>query len=322
MVVPLPIKIYSEDFLSSGIFLVYPKGLQYKKQYIEDLLAFYKAYSYIIPLDIEIFWIIKKEEYRTEILENFAKRRKQKFFFYPKVTDIWAGDWIPFLAKTAKYKQIGVQFHYTASVNDSLCGKTIYQEKLKLPVYKVPLKLDGGNFEFYSNKFIIVTDKIFTDNPKYSEDKIISLLKEIFGVKLVYQLKSRSVLGHTDIFLRHYYDEYYLYSIFNNKVDENLYDILYKIKYDIGLEIVGLPNELSGKKLLYSGQEDYTGNILDFIIVGNNVIFPIFSSSSWLAFEKIREVTPEYVNLIPWEDDVLSKLYQLGGGLYCISNTY
>jgi len=325
----LPLSLLDEDFNSEGILLVYPSKLNYSFETLLDFKKFYKDYVDLIPEEIEVTWIIKNKEIKNEIQRNFYKR-KFNFIIFPEIEDIWCGDWVPFFVEDQNKNIFGVQFIYNSSMNDEKAGQFVFNNYYKYKVIKIPLILDGGCFESNLDEFIIISKKIFDLNPKIKEEEITSLLKTYFKVKDVFYFDYNSKLGHADILFRGIKKDVFIYSVFENKETYpnliKLFDEI-KIKYP-NCKFHPIPNEISGKIMEdtgngdFYGEENYIGNIMDFIIVGKYLIFPIFTERSKLAKKVIENLLPSDIQIIEFESENLKSLYKFGGGLYCITTNY
>jgi agmatine/peptidylarginine deiminase len=327
MEIKLPVTHLDEDYKSTGIILVYPDKLSYSTKRILKLKQFYKEYISLIPDDIEIVWIIRNKASRDEIKEIMGKK-KYSFIHIYFVEDIWCGDWIPFIAVDKNENYLATQFIYPVSNSDDRAGEFIAKRFYEDPLLKIPLKLDAGCIEFNKGEFLLISKKIFEKNPDKTEEEITSILLKNYNVKQIYYFDYDSVLGHSDLLFRGIVKDKWVYSSFNGKTDPNVLNLIKQIQedwpnckwFEVPNEKLGIPEDDGSGD--YTGEDDYTGNILDFMVMGHYVIFPIFSDSSKEAMKIIEKLMPIGVVIIPFESENLKSLYQLGGGLYCITTNF
>ena len=319
MEICLPVTHLDEDYQSSGIILVYPHKIKgYTEEEIKELKQFYKDYISIIPEYIEITWIVKDNFAKNEVKE-LMKGRKHYILNLYYIEDIWCGDWVPFIAVDTKDNYLATQFIYPVSNNDDKAGQFIATRFYEYPLLKITLKLDAGCIELNAGEFLLISKKIFEKNPEKTEKEITDILLKNYNVKTVYYFDFDSVLGHADLLFRGLRKNVWVYSSFNGKVDISVSNLIKKIKED-------WPNckwyEICNEKLGLNDGEDYTGNILDFMVMGNHIIFPIFSDSSKEAMKILMDLLPIGVEIIPFEAESIKNLYKHGGGLYCITSSY
>lgn len=329
MELKLPLSLLDEDFKSEGILLVFPSKLHYSYQALMGFKKFYKDYVDLIPEEIEVTWIIKNKEIKQEIQKMFYHRKFQ-FLVIPEIEDIWCGDWVPLFVEDQNKNMFGVQFTYRASMEDEKVGQFVFNNYYNYNVIKIPLILDGGCFESNPNEFIIISKKIFDLNPKIEKEEITILLKKYFKVKDVFYFDYDSKLGHADTLFRGIKKDLFIYSVFENKEeDKNLLNLFKEIQSIYpNCKFHPIPNEISGEIMKdngngdFYGEESYIGNIMDFIIVGNYIIFPIFTERSKLAKTVLENLLPSDIQIIEFESENLENLYKFGGGLYCITTNY
>ena len=319
----LPLRITRTKFKpEETLVLIYPKDVPEAEWRYDELMEFYAEFISVIPKQVPILWVVKTPAAQAE-LEDLSAGKNWDYLQCPDIQDIWLGDWLPFQSRDTNDKFVGVQFYYSESIEDEECGLAVY-EHLGRSVKKIPLYLDGGNFEINGTDFIIMTTSIFEHNKNFSEDEITMMLKTYIDVEDVFYFDSSSVLGHTDVNLRLAKKDVFLYSTFKNKEgteisNESLLELIEEIKTKYpNVSFHAIPNEKS-ELINEWGVDDYTGNIMDFLIAGDSIVFPIFTERSRQALKVLRSALADEIKIIPFESKNLSNLYFRGGGLYCIT---
>jgi len=140
-----------------------------------------------------------------ERFEKILKECKIDFRFLPNTKDVWAVDYMPIQVRDNHFVQFVYDPDYlkpkkyrnTISDVDSICRKIAM-----MPV-KSGIVLDGGNVTRSVNK-VIMTDKIFKENPGIEERQLIKDLQNLFEVdKLFFVPKDPAdFTGHADGMVR------------------------------------------------------------------------------------------------------------------------
>jgi agmatine deiminase len=179
------------------------------------------------------------------------------------------------------------------------------------------INLDGGNLVNWTDR-AIVTDRIFQENPEYSEkSKLITEIEKLLEVELIVipQINS-DITGHADGMVR-FVDKSTL--IGNSLNDEFVYwrKGMTKILRDHNIEYIDIPFfEHKDKKY----PETALGIYVNFLEIGQLILLPIFEikgnhdNEVIDLFNKIypdRKIVPIYINEIGF----------FGGLLNCISWT-
>jgi len=123
--------------------------------------------------------------------------------------DIWAVDYMPIQVRSDKF----VRFKYYPSyLRTKTLEKTISDvdticEFLGIQTVKSDIILDGGNISRTSDK-VIMTEKVFKENPTIERKKLISDLHELLEIDKLYfiPVQPYDFTGHSDGMVR-FYDE-------------------------------------------------------------------------------------------------------------------
>lgn len=140
-----------------------------------------------------------------QFLEKLLIRNKIDYSLLPDTKDIWARDYMPIQTDIHNFMQFVYNPSYlqfkkylnTISDTDKICAD------LDIRTIKSDIKIDGGNVVKGKNK-VIMTDRIFEENPRYQRKKLISELHELLQVEKLYFLPEQpgDFRGHADGMVR------------------------------------------------------------------------------------------------------------------------
>jgi len=212
--------------------------------------------------------------------------------FIKGTKDIWARDYMPIQTSKDRF----VQFRYEPTyLKDHLelqsDPKSICKVNNIKPIFS-NINLDGGNVIKWTDK-VLITDRIFSENPQYSvKAKLISDIENLFETEVIIipQIKS-DFTGHADGLVKLIDSR----TIIGNDLDfEYKYwpKAMRKILFDKCFRYINMPifeykeNEFPDSAI---------GCYMNYLEIGDLIVFPIF--------EVIGNKDKEAVDLI-------SKLYQ------------
>lgn len=230
--------------------------------------------------------------------------------------DYWCRDYMPIQVNENKF----VQFRYEPNYlkDDGNYRSNPKEIHKKLPFSNVTfstINLDGGNIVNWKNKAIL-TDKIFKENPEYSNpSKLISELENLLEVELIIvPTIPGDPIGHIDAMLR-FKDEHTL--IGNDRKQEypSWTSKLNKILKDHNLNYIDIPflEKPKGMK-----EEDFgaIGLPINYLEVGNLIIVPltyIDDNFDEKIIDSFEEIFPDReVDYIIYKD-----IAKHGGSLNC-----
>lgn len=261
----------------------------------------------------ESFW----NDLEPKLIEN-----KIPYGFIENTKDIWCRDYMP----VQIFDKDFVQFRYYP---DYLVEDPKYHDRLTIqseiglidefkPIIS-DLVIDGGNI-VRSKTSVVMTDKIFKENPKYKNEEIISELKTVLSVDHIFIIpmiaKSYDLSGHADGMVRFLDDNTLLVS------DYSGYSVSFQKKMKTaldktGLKIIPYPSENCEEK---NQDSDYTakGIYINFAQIGNNILFPMFGLPGEKDMEALRLTQSLYPDckVIPVN---ASDIAEGGGVLNCIT---
>ena len=233
-----------------------------------------------------------------------------KYSFIDGTEDIWVRDFMPVQITESHY----AQFYYKPSyldvkpeyLTDYYCYSR-YGHSLGASFCK-DLKVDGGNI-IKCDDCVIMTDKVFSENPEKSPKEIMSTLEKLMGCEiLIIPHDYEEETGHADgmlryignntVLLNHYYD-------FDNPLRKKLLNVL-SPRFNIA-EL-----HLDTDRYLRTSWA-----YINYLQVGNHVIVPAVNKKlDDVAFGQLEEYLNIEVSPVP-----SLGIVRLGGGLNCASWT-
>lgn len=239
------------------------------------------------------------------------------YSFLEGTRDIWCRDYMP-IQKEEKHF---IQFRYEPSYLEGYAHlQSNPVEVLTENGWKVQehsgINLDGGNVVKWEDK-VIVTTRIFEENPHMEPDTILKELSRLFEAE-VYTIPSinKDMTGHADGHLR-----------FVNKDTV----VVNEMKEEYAYWKKGFDKMIEKSKLKFETlpmffdkdpkhPESAIGIYVNYLQIGNLIIFPIFQvdgNKDVEALGKMMNLFPESEYLI--EPVQVNNIAQKGGLLNCIS---
>ena len=221
---------------------------------------------------------------------------------------IWARDYMPIQLEEDLFLQYQYNPDYLKRYQAWIPPyKTICQE-LGLNCITTDIVMDGGNIVQCGNK-VIMTDKIFKENPNYSREALINQLEDLFFAELVIIPWDRyEMFGHADGMVRWIGGDRVLlnnYCNFDMSLRNRLMDSL-------------IPH-FQVEELDYGGPRlsKFSWAFLNYLQVKDCIFVPWMPiSGNHEAFSMIEDLFPDkrVVDIGPCED-----LVHMGGALHCVS---
>lgn len=193
--------------------------------------------------------------------------------------DIWCRDFMPVQNSVGEL----IQFNYDPSY---LKGEKEWEESRSdvhevceangiKPIYS-NIKIDGGNVVMLGNKAIL-TNRIFSENPEYSKDALVSEIERLLKAKVLiipaYSI-SEDVTGHADGMVR-FVDEN---TILGNDLTED-YDYMKKginkMCQAAGLKYIDVPYFIPEKDKNH--EMNAIGIYVNYLEVNNLIVLPKFN---------------------------------------------
>lgn len=249
-------------------------------------------------------------------LTDILNRHDISFSFLKGTKDIWCRDYMPVQIPSGKL----IQFRYDPSYlknpqySDSRSNVEYVDKANNInPIYS-DINLDGGNIVMFGNKAIL-TDRIFSENPDWTKETLMSELSKILECEIIIipaYKPDYDFTGHADGMIR-FVDENTV--LVNNLEHDFKYmrDAIIKALNNAHLKYINFP----WFEHKINGNNDHAiGIYLNYLEVGNLIVMPVFGvpgNKDTEALAKLKEVFPDkIIETIDYNDVAL-----LGGILNC-----
>jgi agmatine deiminase len=216
---------------------------------------------------------IKHQRFFVEF-EQILKKNNVDFEILPNTKDIWAVDYMPIQIDIDKF----IQFtYYPDYLQSKKWVKTISDvdyicDAIKLDRTKSDIILDGGNVTKTTDK-VIMCDKVFLYNQKYSRKDLKNKLRELFEVEYLYFVpqQPKDFTGHSDGMVRFINNDTV---IINDYSKENKdFHRAFKIALDNArLEYIEIPYNPYNNKTYGQANGDY----INYLQMNNLIVIPTF----------------------------------------------
>jgi len=196
------------------------------------------------------------------------------FSLLAQTEDVWAVDYMPIQIDLNKFIRFVYNPSYlqtkkylkTISDVDAICAE------IGIETLKTNIIVDGGNVTRTTNK-VIMTDRVFVDNPTYERKQLIKELYELFQVDKLYFVPEQpgDFTGHSDGMVR-FIDEQTV--IINNYKQEKkeFYRAFEIAIHNTGLDYMKIPYNVYGNK----SNDQANGDYINYLQMENTVIVPTF----------------------------------------------
>ncbi len=151
----------------------------------------------------ENLWVDRRFTKTCNTLTELLEKHLIKYDFLKATNDIWCRDYMPIQIEKGKFLQFRYEPYY---LKDELELQSNPKEVCKAnnlnPQFS-KINLDGGNVVNWSDRAII-TDRIFDENPEYSnKSRLIAEIEKLLEVEIIVipQIKS-DMTGHVDGMVR------------------------------------------------------------------------------------------------------------------------
>ena len=235
----------------------------------------------------------------------------------PGTSDIWCRDFMPIQIDGNRF----CQFRYNPDYLREYQHLITPPDKCRLPFMadcrQEPIVLDGGNV-VASRTRVILTDKIYKENPSIERPRLRSRLEDIFQAECIFIPKEPyDTVGHSDGVVRFVGEDRVLINDYS-AVDPGYGTRLRGLLEKKGMEVETLPMFQENARRKSGDLQSAVGLYINHLRVGNVVILPAFDRlEDEAALEKVRQIMPDArVFQLPCRS-----LAEMGGVLNCVSWT-
>jgi len=197
------------------------------------------------------------------------------FKLLPRTKDVWAVDYMPVQIEANKF----VQFVYNPDYirKYSKWRKTISDvnticKKINITPQHSEIVLDGGNIIRTAEK-VIMTDKVFNENPAFKEGDLINALQQLFQIEelIFIPTQPKDFTGHADGMLRFYDSNTVLVNDYSNE-DQAFGLRLHLALHNAHINYIEIPyNPYNNRKDAYAN-----GIYINYLQMEQAIIVPTF----------------------------------------------
>ena len=255
-------------------------------------------------------------------LTSILKKHNVDYRLLKGTKDIWCRDYMPIQTESGKLVQFRYEPSYLKGNKEWEESRSDVKEVCRLngfePVFS-NINLDGGNVLLCSGR-AIVSDRIFTENPEYTnKEKLVKELSQLLEAEvIIIPAQNGDMTGHADGMVR-FVDRNTLLG--NNRSVEYKYwtNGIEKVLNDYNLKYIDVPFFYGYKD---SKHPDHAiGVYVNFLAVGNLIVLPVFEvegnkdAEAIAAFKQI--FSDKIIETINYNDVALE-----GGVLNCTTWIY
>ncbi len=264
-------------------------------------------------------WLKDKKEGHPEFYQRLKELLNQLGIEAKELkstNDYWARDYMPIQLDENEFLRYHYYPHYLVNIDDidKITEVKNVLRGMGIRSRYTPLIIDGGNM-VPCDQYIVMTDKVFTENRCKKGDKEFKVLLESeLGHPVIiipWKRHDDDVFGHSDGFIKWCGDNRVLMGNHGDNFPEEATKIR-KTLEEYGFEVTEM--RFKGKV----SSPDYYLNwaYINFLQVGKNIIMPIFNiEEDAIAQQYIQESFPDCdVHQIEMAD-----IAKEGGALHCIT---
>ena len=255
-------------------------------------------------------------------LISILKKHGVEYRLLKGTKDIWCRDYMPIQTESGKLRQFRYEPSYLKGNKEWEDSRSDVREVCRLngfePVFS-NINLDGGNVLLCSGR-AIVSDRIFTENPEYTDkEQLVKELSELLEAEvIIIPAQNGDMTGHADGMVR-FIDHDTILG--NNRSEEYKYwtNGIEKVLKDYNLKYIDVPFFYGYKD---SKHPDHAiGVYVNYLAVGNLIVLPVFEVAGNKDAEAIaafKQIFPDkIIETINYNDVALE-----GGVLNCTTWVY
>ena len=255
-------------------------------------------------------------------LTSILKKHNVDYCLLKGTKDIWCRDYMPIQTESGKLVQFRYEPSYLKGNKEWEESRSDVREVCRLngfePVFS-NINLDGGNVLLCSGR-TIVSDRIFTENPEYTDkEKLVKELSELLEAEvIIIPAQNGDMTGHADGMVR-FIDHDTILG--NNRSDEYKYwtNGIEKVLKEKNLKYIDVPffYDYQDSKHPYHA----IGVYVNYLAVGNLIVLPVFEvdgNKDAEAIAAFKQIFPDkIIETINYNDIALE-----GGVLNCTTWVY
>jgi agmatine deiminase len=239
--------------------------------------------------------------------------------FLRPTKDVWAVDYMPVQIEKNKFVQFVYNPDYLSKYNK--WRKTISDveaicKEINIEPHKTDILLDGGNVVRAANK-VIMTDKVFIENPAIQKRTLIKRLEKIFETDRIVFVPRHPLdfTGHADGIVRFLNDNTVLINAGSEKATQKEKEFELSLRlalHNACLDYIEIPSDTSGN----TKNKEANGEYLNYLQMENVIILPVFGiEKDDIVEKKFKELFSGIKIATVNSNDIANE----GGILNCIS---
>jgi len=249
-----------------------------------------------------------------KLFEEILKRQNIRFALLPGTKDIWAVDYMPIQCANDNFIQFKYNPTYLQSERDKKTISNVDEicRKINLNPVVSDIVLDGGNIVKCSSK-VIMTDRVFIDNPSYERKVLTNKLRDLLEVDNIFFIPEQpgDFTGHADGMIR-FVDENTVL-INDYKQEKEWFHRAFEVAVqNMQLDYVKIPYNIYHNK----NDTQANGNYINYLQMKSNLVIPVFGIKEDEIIVKIfQDLFPKQTISSIESNDIANH----GGILNCIS---
>lgn len=234
-----------------------------------------------------------------------------------QTNDVWIRDYAPIQVSRTEFVKFRYEPDYlTAKFAHLITAKEVFDD---IPFLKhrqdSRIILDGGNVVASRNR-VILTEKVFTENPRRNRTSLMRKLGQILRAEITIIPREKfDRIGHADGMVRFLADDVVVVNDYSD-IAPRLQAQLTKVLSKLGLQVETLsyfPENRTRK-----GISSAVGNYVNFLRVGNLIVLPAYGiPSDGQAKKQMKRICPDAKVISLFCKDLARE----GGVLNCVTWT-
>ncbi len=281
---------------------------RYYKDFFHQLIAFDIAMANAITGNDLIIILVDKETKKV-----FKGKVPEKILLDSTVSDIWVRDIGTVFPKNP------IKFVYRPNYLEKAVSTEIdtsfnqFANQVGLEFKQSEIVIDGGNFVDNGLNRVVLTERIFSDNPTFQKEELISAIKREIGLNEIAVIPEEKgdTTGHADGMVMWVSES----KLLVNQYDEPFRSkVLSTLKHSMpGVEIIEIPSYPTS--VVYDGFPSAAGIYVNSIVTEKYIYMPTFGKPEDTQMLKLiqsytdKKVIPIYS----------AQIADLGGSVRCLS---
>jgi agmatine/peptidylarginine deiminase len=222
----------------------------------------------------------------TGYLLGTLHKQKVHWDFLPLTASplhIWARDYMPVQVSKDKFVRFNYSPDYLKDNPEYKPDTSAILSDLGIHVTDSDIIVDGGNVISCGNK-VIMTDKIFRENPHYNRNGLIDKLSQLLEAEIVLIPEDYyDEYGHADGMVRYIGEGCVLLN--------NYYDFDKALRKEL---LAALSPHFNITELHYNAYTDKSWAYINFLHVGQHILIPVIEDKlGEIAFKQIDDAFPQ-----------------------------